>query len=41
MSKTFTNIKITGVNESESHKPRLSEGLYNIILNLSASVPYE
>jgi len=41
MSKTFSNIKITGIDESASHKPRISESLYNIILNLSAAVPYE
>ena len=41
MNQPFTNIKIIGVDEQASHKPRLSEALYNIILNLSASVPYE
>jgi len=38
---TFQDIKITGMNDEESSKPDPSMALYDIVLTLSESAPYE
>ncbi len=38
---TFQDIKITGMNDKESSRPDPSMALYDIVLTLSESVPYE
>lgn len=41
MSEDFKDIKITGMDERASNRPDPNKALFNIILNLSASAPYE
>ena len=41
MAKTFVDIKIVGMDDDASHKPDHSSTLYNIVLTLSATPPYE
>jgi len=41
VTSKFEDIKIKGMDDAASYKPDPNEELFNIVLNLSAHVPYE